>query len=132
MRRVLGLLLLMLLPGLAHAQEPCAVKVIDGDTVLTCEGAVRLRTCNAPEPFMRGGPAAARRLRDMVDEADWLELACHPDLACRDMFNRPICDLLVDGEDACHTLVAEGYAKPRRWIRACSRARPIDRRPLFR
>lgn len=131
MRRVLWLLL-ALLPGLAEAQERCAVRVVDGDTVLTCEGPVRLRTCNAPEPFMVGGPAAARRLRDLVDEADWLELACDPDLACRDIFNRPICDLLVDGEDACHTLVAEGYARPRKWIRACSRVRPTDRRPLFR
>ena len=32
----------LLVPGLAHAQEPCLVEVIDGDTIRTCEGRIRL------------------------------------------------------------------------------------------
>lgn len=122
---------LILLPGWSHA-EKCRVTVIDGDTVQTCEGPIRLRTCNAPEPFMPGGRAAATRLDELFVDAGWIELACHRDRVCRDIFNRQICDVLVDGEDVCEILVAEGYVKPQRTVRACQRQRPVERTPVFR
>jgi endonuclease YncB( thermonuclease family) len=122
---------LILLPGGAHAQD-CGIGVIDGDTVRTCGGPIRLRTCNAPEPFMPGGRAAAKRLDEILVDAGWIELACHRDRSCRDILNRQICDVLVDGENICEVLIAEGHAKPQRAIRACQLQTPIERTPLFR
>ena len=132
MHVALWLLLITMLPGLAQAQERCSVEVIDADTVHTCDRRIRLRTCNAPERFMPGGAAAASRLQALIDQADWLELVCHRDLECRDIFNRSLCDLVIEGEDACQTLIAEGYAKPQRGMRACARVQPTNRRPFFR
>jgi len=132
MRLRLCLLLLLLVPSVAHTQERCPIEVIDADTVRTCEGRIRLRTCNAPERFMPGGTAAASRLQDLIDNADYLEVLCHREPECRDVFNRQLCDLVVDGEDACVILVAERYAKPQNRMRLCSRVKPTDRRPLLR
>ena len=135
-RQVARLILLtfsvfLLVPGWSFAQD-CRVEVIDGDTVRTCAGPIRLRTCNAPEPFMRGGRAAAKRLDELLVDAGWIELACHRDRECRDIFARPICDVLVDGEDVCQILIGEGFAKPQRRTRACSRETPLQRMPVFR
>ena len=128
---LVGLGALVSLPGLALAQQ-CRIEVIDGDTVRTCDRRVRLRTCNAPELFMPGGRAASKRLDDLLVDAGWIELACHRDRECRDIFNRPICDVLVDGEDVCQILVAERFARPQRRMRECSRETPLQRLPVFR
>jgi endonuclease YncB( thermonuclease family) len=122
----LWLLLMLLVPGLAHAQEPCLVEVIDGDTIHTCEGRIRLRTCNAPEPWLPGGRAARSTLQTLIDAADNIELVCHRE-ECRDIFKRPLCDLVLDGIDACHTLMVEGHAMRQRRMRPCSREMPTER-----
>ena len=112
--------------------QDCRVKVVDGDTIQTCEGRIRLRKCNAPEQFMSGGQQAAKRLDDLLVDAGWIELKCHDQFACRDIFNRPICDVILDGEDACDILVTEGYARPQRMRRACARVQPTGGRTLVR
>ena len=114
----------------AVGADDCRVKVVDGDTVQTCEGPIRLRKCNAPEPFMSSGRQAAKRLDDLLVDAGWIELKCHPELACRDIFKRRICDVVLDGEDACDILMTEGYARPHKSWRACSRERPTAGRTL--
>ena len=49
------------------------------------------------------------------------QLLCHREIPCRDIFNRPIFDVVVDGKDVCEILMTEGYASPQKSIRACSR-----------
>ena len=128
---VTGCIALFFLADGSLAQD-CRVAVVDGDTVRTCDARIRLRTCNAPERFMPGGGAAAKRLDDLLVDAGWIEVACHTGRECRDIFNRPICDVLVDGEDVCQILVGEGFARPQRRMRACSRETPMKRTPVFR
>jgi endonuclease YncB( thermonuclease family) len=117
--------------NLSHAGD-CRIDVIDGDTVRTCEGRVRLRTCNAPERFMAGGQAASKRLDALLLDAAWIEVACHRDRTCRDILNRQICDVFVDGENVCNVLVAEGYAERQRALRTCQMQRPHERTPVVR
>jgi endonuclease YncB( thermonuclease family) len=114
------------------AAYKCRIDVVDGDTVRTCEGLVRLRGCNAPERFMTGGPAARKRLDELLLDATSIEVACHRDRPCRDFLLRQVCDLLVDGQDVCDVLVAEGRALPQRGLRSCQMQRPLERTPVYR
>ena len=67
------ILVLVSMPAAGNAQD-CRVKVVDGDTIQTCEGRIRLRKCNAPEQFMSGGKRAAKRLDDLLVDAGWIDL----------------------------------------------------------
>ncbi len=109
--------------------EAAAVRVIDGDTVAVQglqfgagavaidlgEMRVRLDGIRAPDigkaqaacPLERArGVAAGKRLREMIDAADVVEICALP----RRSLDRFIGSIRGDGERLGHRLIAEGYA----------------------
>lgn len=129
-RAIVALLIAALLPSVAHAQDRRPINksdiyVWDGDTIKIPEhGRIRLRICDAPEyawPKRAAAERATERLKSLINGASSAELVCKWEPPCRDTFGRLICDLLLDGQDACTTLIEEGHATVQGRMRACSR-----------
>ena len=98
--------------------------VIDGDTVVTTVGTVRLVGIDAPEKGDCGYEEAGERLRALVDkkEVTLVDDAKQPD---RDNYGRLLRYVEKDGEDAGEALIREGFVSAFPWI-------PSDRLSVYR
>ena len=122
-------------PAVAQERRPvnkADINVWDGDTFKTKkDGRICLRTCDAPEylwPQREAAIRATERLIGLIERARSTDLVCSWEPPCRDGFGRLICDLVLDGKDACDTLITEGLATKQKRMRACSRDWPSSAR----
>ena len=83
------------------------VQVVDGDTFRYGAERVRLRGIDTPELNEPGGQAAKQRLEEML-RSGVVRIAPHG----RDVYDRLVADVFVDGQNVAEMLSREGYAKP--------------------
>ncbi len=89
---------------LAHDQP---IIVLDGNTIRIGSDRVRLRSSDAPELSEPDGQAAKQRLEELL-MAGPVRIVPHG----RDIYNRLLADVFVNGENMAEMLAQEGYAKP--------------------
>lgn len=108
---------LVLLPSTVSAEQRKPV-VIDGDSVSVGIIEWRLKGCDTPEiskgrarceAERRLGFVAKRRLQQLIDGAAEIEMV---DSGKDDKYDRSLGNLMLDGKDACATLVSECLARP--------------------
>lgn len=91
-----------------RALESGKVQAIDGDTIRYGAERIRIRGFNAPELTEPGGSAALGRLSQLLREGS---IRIVP--RGKDVYDRMIADLFVNGRNVAEVLVREGYSKPR-------------------
>lgn len=84
------------------------VRVVDGDTIRRGGERIRLRGIDTPEMSELDGPAAKRRLEELLRNGP-IRIVPHG----RDVYNRLLADVFVNDRNVAETLVQEGYEKPR-------------------
>lgn len=84
------------------------VRVVDGDTIRLGGERIRLRGIDTPEMSELDGPAAKRRLEELLRNGP-IRIVPHG----RDVYNRLLADVFVNDRNVAETLVQEGYEKPR-------------------
>ncbi|HMU56421.1 MAG TPA: thermonuclease family protein [Nitrospira sp.] len=84
------------------------MQAIDGDTIRYGAERIRIRGFNAPELTEPGGSAALGRLSQLLREGS---IRIVP--RGKDVYDRTIADLFVNGRNVAEVLVREGYSKPR-------------------
>ena len=84
------------------------VRTIDGDTIRVGGERIRLRGIDTPELSEFEGPAAKRRLEELLRTGP-IRIVPHG----RDVYNRLLADVFVNEQNVAATLIAEGYEKPR-------------------
>lgn len=84
------------------------VRAVDGDTIRVGGERIRLRGIDTPEMSEFDGPAAKRRLEDLLRNGP-IRIGPHG----RDVYNRLVADVFVNEQNVAETLIAEGYEKPR-------------------
>ncbi|MGC4096900.1 MAG: thermonuclease family protein [Nitrospira sp.] len=84
------------------------VRAVDGDTIRVGGERVRLRGIDTPEMSEFEGPAAKRRLEELLRSGS-IRIVPHG----RDVYDRLIADVFVNEQNVAQTLIAEGYEKPR-------------------
>ena len=84
------------------------VQVLDGDTFRYGTERVRLQGIDTPELNEPGGQAARLRLEELLRSGP-LRIVPHG----RDVYDRTVADVFVDGQNVAEMLTQEGYAKPR-------------------
>jgi endonuclease YncB( thermonuclease family) len=82
--------------------------VVDGDTFRYGAERVRLRCIDTPELNEPGGQAARLRLEELL-RSGAVRITPHG----RDVYDRLVADVFVDGRNVAEMLAEEGYAKPR-------------------
>lgn len=101
-----------------HSNKSVSVQfVIDGDTIITNAGKVRLVGIDAPEKEKCGYKEASERLRTLVDkkEVTLVDDTKQPD---RDNYGRLLRYVEVNGEDIGAVLVREGFVHAFPWIQS--------------
>ena len=83
------------------------VHAVDGDTIRVGGERVRLRGIDTPEMSEFEGPAAKRRLEELLRNGS---IRIVP--RGRDVYDRLIADVFVNEQNVAQTLIAEGYEKP--------------------
>lgn len=83
------------------------IVVIDGDTIRVGSERIRLRGIDTPELSEPDGWAAKQRLEELLRTGS-LEIVPHG----RDVYDRLIADIFVDGHNVAEMLEREGFAKP--------------------
>ena len=95
------------LGGIERTVDGRQVHVVDGDTFRYGTERVRLRGIDTPELTEPGGPAARLRLEELVRSGP-VRIVPHG----RDVYDRVVADVFVDGQNIAEKLQAEGLAKP--------------------
>lgn len=83
------------------------IYVVDGDTFHYGAERVRLKGIDTPEMNEPGGPAAKRRLEELLHNG-LVHIVPHG----RDVYNRLLADVFVDGQNVAERLRMDGFAKP--------------------
>ncbi len=83
-------------------------QAIDGDTIRYGSERIRIRGLNAPELTEPGGREALERLSQLLREGP-IRIVPHS----KDVYDRTVADVFVDGRNVVEVLAQEGYAKPR-------------------
>jgi endonuclease YncB( thermonuclease family) len=91
--------------GLISAHQ---ITVIDGDTIRIGAERIRLRGIDAPELSEPNGWAATQRLRDLLG-AGSIQLIPRG----RDVYDRVVADVFINGQNVADVLKREGWAKSR-------------------
>jgi len=81
---------------------------IDGDTVRVGSERIRLRGIDTPELSEPEGQAAKQRLEELLRSGP-VQIKPHG----RDVYDRLVADVFLDGQNVAEMLTQEGYAKPR-------------------
>ncbi len=84
------------------------VRVVDGDTIRVGSERIRLRGIDTPEMSELEGPAAKRRLEELLRSGP-IRIEPHG----RDVYHRLVADVFVNEQNVADTLIAEGYEKTR-------------------
>ncbi len=84
------------------------IYVVDGDTFHYGTERVRLKGIDTPELSEPGGPAAKLRLKELLHNG-----LIHIVPQGRDVYNRLVADVFVDGQNVAELLRMDGFAKPR-------------------
>ena len=84
------------------------IYVVDGDTFHYGAERVRLKGIDTPEMSEPGGPAAKLRLEELLHNG-LVHIVPHG----RDVYNRLVADVFVDGQNVAELLRMDGFAKPR-------------------
>jgi endonuclease YncB( thermonuclease family) len=84
------------------------VRAVDGDTLRLGGERIRLRGIDTPEMSEFEGPAAKRRLEELLRSGS---IRIVP--RGRDVYDRLVADVFVNEQNVAETLIAEGYEKPR-------------------
>lgn len=95
------------LGGIERIVDSRQVQVIDGDTFRYGAERVRLRSIDTPELNEPGGQAARLRLEESIRHGP-----VHIIPRGRDVYDRLVADVVVDGHNVAEILRKEGYAKP--------------------
>jgi endonuclease YncB( thermonuclease family) len=95
------------LGGIERTVEGRQVHVVDGDTFRYGTERVRLRGIDTPELTEPGGQAARLRLEELLRSGP-VRIVPHG----RDIYDRTVADVFVNGQDVAEMLRREGYAKP--------------------
>jgi endonuclease YncB( thermonuclease family) len=82
-------------------------QAIDGDTIRYGAERIRIRGLNAPELTEPGGQEALERLSQLLREGT-IRIVPHG----KDVYDRTVADVFVDGQNVAEILTSEGYAKP--------------------
>ena len=83
------------------------VRAIDGDTIRVGGERIRLRGIDTPELSEFEGPAAKRRLEELLRSGS-IRIVPHG----RDVYNRLLADVFVNEQNVADILIQEGYKKP--------------------
>jgi hypothetical protein len=84
------------------------VRAVDGDTIRVGGERIRLRGIDTPEMSELAGPAAKQRLEELLRSGS-IRIIPH----ARDVYDRLVADVFVNGQNVAETLIAEGYEKTR-------------------
>jgi len=84
------------------------VRAVDGDTIRVGGERIRLRGIDTSEMSEFDGPAAKRRLEELLRNGP-IRIVPHG----RDVYNRLLADVFVNEQNVAETLIMEGYEKPR-------------------
>jgi micrococcal nuclease len=84
------------------------VRAVDGDTIRVGGERVRLRGIDTPEMSELEGPAAKQRLEELLRSGP---IRIEP--RGRDIYDRLVADVFVNGQNVADTLISEGYEKTR-------------------
>ncbi len=84
------------------------IQVIDGDTFRYGNERIRVRGVNASELLEPGGLEASIRLENLLTQGEVRIIS-----RGRDVYDRLVADVFVDGRNVAETLAEEGYAKNR-------------------
>ena len=95
------------LGGIERIVDSRQVHVVDGDTFRYGAERVRLRGIDTPELNEPGGQAARLRLEELLRSGP-VRMVPHG----RDVYDRLVADVFVDGQNVAEMLRREGYAKP--------------------
>lgn len=93
--------------GIERTVDGRQVHVIDGDTFRYGTERVRLRGIDTPELSEPGGQTAKLRLEELLRSGP-VRIVPHG----RDVYERVVADVFVDGQNIAEKLQAEGFAKP--------------------
>lgn len=95
------------LGGIERIVDSRQIHVVDGDTFHYGAERVRLRNIDTPELNEPGGQAARLRLEE------WLRSGpVHIIPRGRDVYDRVVADVFVEGKNVAEMLQMEGFAKP--------------------
>jgi endonuclease YncB( thermonuclease family) len=95
------------LGGIERTVNGRQVHVVDGDTFRYGTEHVRLRGIDTPELNESDGQAARLRLEELLRSGP-VRIVPHG----RDVYDRLVADVFVDGRNVTEMLTQEGYAKP--------------------
>ncbi len=84
------------------------VRAVDGDTIRVGGERIRLRGIDTPEMSELAGPAAKQRLEELLRSGS-IRIIPH----ARDVYDRLVADVFVNGLNVAEILIQEGYEKPR-------------------
>lgn len=87
--------------------ESWQVHAIDGDTIRYGAERIRIRGLNAPELSEPDGEAARERLGQLLHEGS-IRIVPHG----RDVYDRTVADVFVNGQNVMELLAQEGFSKP--------------------
>ncbi len=82
------------------------VRVVDGDTIRVGGERIRLRGIDTPEMSELEGPAAKRRLEELLRSGS---IRIEP--RGRDVYNRLLADVFVNEQNVAEILRSEGFSK---------------------
>jgi endonuclease YncB( thermonuclease family) len=83
------------------------IVVLDGDTIRVGSDRVRLRGLDAPELSEPEGQAAKQRLEELLRSGPVRVIT-----RGRDVYDRLVADVFVNGQNVTEILKSEGFAKP--------------------
>ena len=93
--------------GVERTVDSRQVHVVDGDTFRYGTERVRLRGIDTPELNEPDGQAARLRLEELLRSGP-VRIVPHG----RDVYDRTVADVFVNGQNIAEMLSREGYAKP--------------------
>lgn len=96
------------LGGIERTVDSRQIHVVDGDTFRYGTERVRLRGIDTPELNEPGGQAARLRLEEWLRSGP-VRIVPHG----RDIYDRTVADVFVEGQNVAEMLQTEGFAKPR-------------------
>jgi endonuclease YncB( thermonuclease family) len=82
------------------------VYAVDGDTIRYETERIRIRGLNAPELTEPGGQEALERLSQLLREGT-IRIVPHG----KDVYERTVADVFVNGQNVAEILMTEGYGK---------------------
>lgn len=83
------------------------IVVLDGDTIRVGSDRVRLRGLDAPELSEPEGQAAKKRLEELLRSGPVRVIT-----RGRDVYDRLVADVFVNGQNVAEILKSEGFARP--------------------